>query len=147
MKRWFFGFAVLAAACDPGEGDPVVAARKRQMQALDASLTIIAQSGGGPVDRMLAEIEARAVAEGAARIPALFAERRLPPEIPSRARAELWEQTNEFRDLAARLGRSATGLANAIKAGDFVGPLTQVEADCLACHRRFRLPDPNAKTR
>lgn len=89
-----------------------------------------------------AKVNAQAIALHATRIPELF-----PPgstSKTSRAKEEIWQQWDDFRQSAAALQTAADELAvtAAEGAGDKAGgQLKKVFGTCKGCHDSFRKPD------
>ena len=62
----------------------------------------------------------------------------------TRAMGEIWEDEEGFREARERLESAASGLLDAVYAGDIGAveeSVTDVQRACTGCHRTFRKPD------
>jgi cytochrome c556 len=85
------------------------------------------------------ETKARDIMGNAEKIPSAFPKGSTTGK--TKAKAEIWEKSDDFSKAAKNLGKAANELANAAKAKDDAALTTKVKElgdACGACHKAFR---------
>lgn len=117
----------------------IVAARQAafQMSAITSGAMKNAVTSGADVKTQA--FAARGLARWSQALPTTFPAE--TADIPSRAKAEIWTDRQEFERLAGEFAAAAGGLPQLAQAGDreaFGARLGRTQAACAACHDRFR---------
>lgn len=137
------GLATGAALAHKG-ATGIVKERMDAMKAVaDATKTIAQMIKGETVLDNTAAAEAASIIEGHARkMPELFPQD--STDHPSEALPAIWQDWDQFTEIAERLAEGSAELAaTAAAAGDaseLRAPFGPVAATCGACHEKFRLP-------
>ncbi len=149
------GAAVAAGYLAPGYSSPAwaddlqaaVDARRALMKEIGGEMKAIAAAlDGKSTDTASMEKHAELIEADAAKIPALFPTGSSAADLPGKthAKAEIWQNFDDFKARAAALGAEAGKLADAAKSGDTTAVANQLDQTahngCSACHKRFRLP-------
>lgn len=136
------GALSLALAATAGIGiaaDDAGEARSQAMKTMGGSMKAIKDTigAGGPAADIVAP--AQKIAEIAATIPSLFPEGSDAPD--DEAKAEIWQNWDDFSAKAKALGDEATLLASAAQGGDMAtvgAQFDKVGGSCGACHKAYR---------
>lgn len=127
-----------AALAHQGVQNPAVKARMDAMSAIADNTRILGEMAKGtrPFDAAAARAAAAAIADHAARTPALFAAPEQDPK--SEALPAIWTDFDDFTARSAAMqaaARNATGIATPADLGP---ALAGIGRTCKACHERYR---------
>lgn len=137
------GWAAVAKPAEPAAPSPqdLVLARQAGMTMAASTLNLLrgASANGTPLKNLA--FPAGGLAKWAEAAPSLFAES--TRDVPSRARAAVWTNPDDFAAKAKVFGDSTKALAAAARAEDkaaFDAALASTAASCKGCHDSYQAP-------
>ncbi|MEM8728626.1 MAG: cytochrome c [Pseudomonadota bacterium] len=119
--------------------NPTVQARKEAMRAIGADTKTLGDMAKGkiPFDATVAQAAASNMASQAAEIPALFEAQEDDPV--SKAKAEIWDNWEDFVSKGEALEIAATNAASSITDQASLGPALQsIGGSCNSCHTPYQ---------
>jgi cytochrome c556 len=123
-----------------GEDDPILA-RQLLMKANNAASKVAFEmvKGTTPFDAAKAAEAMKTIASDMEAFPTLFPEG--SDQGDTKASPAIWENMDDFKALAAKLGADATTAAGAAANGldAFKEAFGAVGGDCGACHKKYRM--------
>jgi cytochrome c556 len=132
--------AVLATGAALGQDDPI-AARQALMKANGAASKVAFDMvrGTTPFDAAKAMEAMKTIAADMEEFPTLFPEG--SDQGDTKASPAIWQNMDDFKALAAKLGADANAAAEAASGGldAFKTAFGAVGQDCGACHQKYRM--------
>ena len=133
-----FGFFILAISTQAFAQADVIEKRQKAMKSNSAANKAI-KGAIGSKDYATVEAKAKDIMGTADQIPKLFPKDSTKGK--TKAKAEIWENSDDFAKRAKALSKAAGELAAAAKAGNDADVGVKVKAmgdTCGACHKQFR---------
>lgn len=149
MRKTLFALplaALMFTTAAHAEGMATVEARQAYFKALGASMKIFAETAKS-FDAEKAKLEAEQIEKTLATDTApLFAAGTSDADFPgkSRAKANIWENMDDFGAKGKAMHEAAQALIVVAKAGDeanFGAAVGKLGGTCKACHDDYRVPD------
>ena len=133
-----FAFLTLFVSSQLFAQADVIEKRQKLMKGNSEAAKAI-KSGAEAKDYATVEAKAKDIMGNAEKIPGLFPQGSTAGK--TKARAEIWEKSDDFAKKAKGLGKAASELADAAKGGDGATVDVKVKAlsdACGGCHKAFR---------
>jgi cytochrome c556 len=134
----FFGFLALTISSTLYAQSDVIKERQALMKSNSADAKAI-KAAVDAKDYAAVETKAKDIMGNAEKIPSLFPKGSTAGK--TKAKPEIWEKSDQFAKNAKNLGKAASELAAAAKAGNDADVNVKVKAlgaVCSSCHKEFR---------